>query len=107
MNHAATTDEMQPASPSAVVPAPLRVLHFYKTYYPDSLGGIEQVIRQLAIGTSQLGVRNVVLSLSRARDLEPIEFEGHTVVRVPLDFEIASNGCSVAALSALVPSDAS
>lgn len=101
MNHAATTDEMQPASPSAMVAAPLRVLHFYKTYYPDSLGGIEQVIRQLAIGTTRLGVRNVVLSLSRAKDLEPIEFEGHTVVRVPLDFEIASNGCSVAALSAL------
>jgi glycosyltransferase involved in cell wall biosynthesis len=101
VNHTVTKDEMQPATPAAMVAVPLRVLHFYKTYYPDSLGGIEQVIRQLAIGTSQLGVRNVVLSLSRARDLEPIEFEGHTVVRVPLDFEIASNGCSVAALSAL------
>jgi glycosyltransferase involved in cell wall biosynthesis len=93
--------EMQPATPPAMVAVPLRVLHFYKTYYPDSLGGIEQVIRQLAIGTTRLGVRNVVLSLSRAKDLEPVEFEGHTVVRVPLDFEIASNGCSVAALSAL------
>jgi glycosyltransferase involved in cell wall biosynthesis len=101
VNHVATTDELQLASEPAVAAAPLRVLHFYKTYYPDSLGGIEQVIRQLAIGTTRLGVRNVVLSLSRAKDLEPIEFEGHTVVRVPLDFEIASNGCSVAALSAL------
>ena len=91
---------MKPGVP-AKVPAPLRVLHFYKTYYPDTLGGIEQVIRQLAIGTTRLGATNVVLSLSRAKDLEPIAFEGHTVVRVPLDFEIASNGFSVAALSAL------
>ncbi|MGZ5202472.1 MAG: glycosyl transferase family 1, partial [Telluria sp.] len=43
----------------------MRVLHFYKTYYPDSLGGIEQVIRQLCKGTGKLGVHNEVLSLSR------------------------------------------
>ena len=94
-----------PATPFAEAPvapaAPLRILHFYKTYYPDSLGGIEQVIRQMAISTTKLGVRNMVLSLSRAKDLEPIEVEGHTVVRVPLDFEIASNGCSMAAIGAL------
>jgi rhamnosyl/mannosyltransferase len=95
----------KPAPSQYLVPpgtaAPLRVLHFYKTYYPDSVGGIEQVIRQLAVGTTHLGARNVVLSLSRAKDLEPIQFEGHTVVRVPLDFEIASNGFSMAALQAL------
>jgi len=79
----------------------MRVLHFYKTYYPDSVGGIEQVIRQMCVGTGRLGVANSVLSLSRARDLHPIAFEGHTVHRVPLDFEIASNACSFAALGAL------
>ncbi|MDQ2821778.1 MAG: glycosyltransferase family 4 protein [Pseudomonadota bacterium] len=79
----------------------MRILHFYKTYYPDSVGGIEQVIRQMAVGTGRLGASNVVLSLSRAKELEPVVFEGHTVVRVPLDFEIASNGCSFAALAAL------
>jgi rhamnosyl/mannosyltransferase len=80
---------------------PMRVLHFYKTYYPDSLGGIEQVIRQLCIGTGRLGVTNQVLSLSRQQNLAPYEFEGATVHRVPLDFEIASNACSFAALGAL------
>jgi rhamnosyl/mannosyltransferase len=101
MNHVAQHDEMQRAVRPAGVTSPLRVLHFYKTYYPDSVGGIEQVIRQLAVGTSRLGMQSVVLSLSRAKDLEPITFEGHTVVRVPLDFEIASNGFSIAALKAL------
>jgi rhamnosyl/mannosyltransferase len=79
----------------------MRVLHFYKTYYPDSLGGIEQVIRQLCVGTARLGVDNQVLSLSRARDLRPFRFEGHTVHRVPLSFEIASNACSPAAFGEL------
>ncbi|MEX5745176.1 glycosyltransferase family 4 protein [Massilia sp. X63] len=79
----------------------MRVLHFYKTYYPDSVGGIEQVIRQLCVGTTRLGVTNTVLSLSRHKDLAPIQFDGHTVQRVPVNFEIASNACSVQALGAL------
>lgn len=79
----------------------MRVLHFYKTYYPDSLGGIEQVIRQLCAGTSRLGVTNEVLSLSRQKNLQPYEFEGHTVHRVPLDVEFASNACSLAAITEL------
>ncbi|GAB3457096.1 D-rhamnosyltransferase WbpZ [Massilia terrae] len=79
----------------------MRVLHFYKTYYPDSLGGIEQVIRQLCNGTGKLGVRNEVLSLSRQPNLQPYELDGTRVHRVPLDFEIASNACSLAAIGAL------
>jgi rhamnosyl/mannosyltransferase len=79
----------------------MRVLHFYKTYYPDSVGGIEQVIRQLCVGTGRLGVSNQVLSLSREKDLAPFEFEGHTVHRVPLNFEIASNACSIDAIGEL------
>jgi hypothetical protein len=43
----------------------MRVLHFYKTYYPDSVGGVEQVIRQMCVGTGRLGVTNEVLTLSR------------------------------------------
>jgi glycosyltransferase involved in cell wall biosynthesis len=79
----------------------MRVLHFCKTYFPDSVGGIEQVIRQMCVGTGRLGVTNQVLSLSRQRDLAPFEFEGHTVHRAPLDFELASNGMSLSAIGML------
>ena len=79
----------------------MRVLHFYKTYYPDSVGGIEQVIRQMCVGTSRLGVTNEVLTLTRAKDNFDFEFEGHRVRRVPLDFEIASNAVSFAAFGEL------
>jgi len=40
------------------------VLHFYKTYYPDSFGGVEQVIFQLGRESSRDGVESSVLSLS-------------------------------------------
>ncbi|MGZ8290876.1 MAG: glycosyltransferase family 4 protein [Telluria sp.] len=79
----------------------MRVLHFYKTYYPDSVGGIEQVIRQMCVGTGRLGVTNEVLTLTRAKDNFDFEFEGHRVRRVPLDFEIASNAVSFAAFGEL------
>jgi glycosyltransferase involved in cell wall biosynthesis len=79
----------------------MRILHFYKTYYPDSVGGIEQVIRQLCVGTGRLGVTNTVLSLSRQPDLRPFEFEGHHVQRVTHDFEVASNAVSFKAIGAL------
>jgi len=79
----------------------MRVLHFYKDYFPDSIGGVEQVIRQMCVGTGRLGVTNEVLTLTRGKDLGPIDFEGHTVRRVPLDINIASNGISFAAFGEL------
>ncbi|UMR31289.1 glycosyltransferase family 4 protein [Massilia sp. MB5] len=79
----------------------MRVLHFYKTYYPDSWGGIEQVIRQMCVGTSRLGVSNEVLTLTRNGGPAQMEIEGHLVHRVPLDFEIASNAFSFAAIRRL------
>jgi rhamnosyl/mannosyltransferase len=80
----------------------MRVLHFYKTYYPDTWGGIEQVIRQLCVGTGRLGVTSEVLTLTPDKTgPREIEFEGHTVHRVPLDFEIASTGFSFAAIRKL------
>jgi rhamnosyl/mannosyltransferase len=79
----------------------MRVLHFYKTYYPDSLGGVEQVIRQLCVATGKLGVRNEVLSLTPERAPQPFEMEGHLVRRVPRDFELASTGFSLRAIGEL------
>jgi rhamnosyl/mannosyltransferase len=79
----------------------MRVLHFYKTYFPDSVGGVEQVIRQMCVGTGRLGITNQVLSLSRDTRLEPFDYEGHTVHRAPLNFEVASNAVSVQAIGKL------
>jgi rhamnosyl/mannosyltransferase len=79
----------------------MRVLHFYKTYFPDSVGGVEQVIRQMCVGTGRLGVTNQVLSLSRDSKLHPFEYEGHAVHRAPLNFEVASNAVSLQSIGML------
>lgn len=42
----------------------MRVLHVFKTYYPDTHGGTEQFIHQLAKATSRMGVENMVFTLS-------------------------------------------
>jgi glycosyltransferase involved in cell wall biosynthesis len=77
----------------------MRVLHFSKTYFPDTFGGVEQVINQIARGSARLGVECDVLALSRAGDPATIRIDGHLVHRVRHDFEIASNAFSFSAFS--------
>lgn len=76
----------------------MRVLHFYKTSFPDTVGGVEQVIYQLARGASKLGVKTDVLSLAPGRVARTIEMEGYLAHRARLDLQIASTGFSVSAL---------
>ena len=73
---------------------PLRVLHFFKTYYPDSFGGIEQVIFQLCKGTARYGFTGEVLALSPHPHETPMDFSGHLVHQAKLDFQVASTGFS-------------
>lgn len=75
----------------------MRVLHFYKTSFPDTIGGIEQVINQIARGATKLGVKTDVLSLTPERVPRTIEIDGYLAHRAKLDFQIASTGFSVSA----------
>jgi glycosyltransferase involved in cell wall biosynthesis len=77
----------------------MRVLHFYRTYFPDTVGGIEQVINQLARGTAAMGIHTEVLSLTKDRQPETIELDGHFAHSARLDFQIASTGFSASAFS--------
>ena len=79
----------------------MRVLHFYKNYLPESVGGVEHVIRQMCVGTARLGVTNQVLTLTRDKKKSDIDFEGHLVRRLPLDFEISSTGFAFSAFGEL------
>jgi len=76
-----------------------RILHFYKTYYPDSFGGVEQVIFQLSKGTERFGFTSEVLALSHKPRKEPFDFSGHLVHQVKNNFEVASTGFSYSAFS--------
>jgi rhamnosyl/mannosyltransferase len=61
------------------------------------MGGIEQVINQIARGASKLGVTTDVLSLTPERGAQPIEIDGYLAHRAKLDLQIASTGFSVSA----------
>lgn len=76
---------------------PLRVLHFYKTSFPDSMGGVEQVINQISRRSIKFGVTSEVLSLTPERVARTIEIDGYLAHRARLDFQIASTGFSVSA----------
>jgi glycosyltransferase involved in cell wall biosynthesis len=72
----------------------LKVLHFFKTYFPETYGGIEQVIFQLIESGQKYGVDATVLTLSNLNDPDIVNVGGHQVFRIPRDFELASTGFS-------------
>ena len=76
----------------------MKVLHVYKSYYPDSMGGIEQVIAQLGRGLSALGHENRVFTLSADPSPAVLERPEGQVHRSRLTAEVASNPVSFAAL---------
>lgn len=42
----------------------LSILHYYRTYFPDPPGGLQEAIRQIALATSAEGVANTIFTLS-------------------------------------------
>ena len=75
----------------------MKVLHFYKTYLSDTMGGVEQVIYQIARATTRLGVTSEVLSLSPRQVERTVMHDGHKVHRCRSNFEIAATPFSASA----------
>lgn len=70
----------------------MRVLHVYRTYFPDTQGGLEEAIRQICRSTRPHGTRNTVFTLSEQPRPAEIAFAEARVVRVRKAFEVASCG---------------
>ena len=70
----------------------MKILHVYRTYFPDTQGGMEEVIRQICIGTRSHAVESRVFVLSPRPDPAVVEIDGTAVVRVKRTFELASCG---------------
>ncbi|MDH0896237.1 MULTISPECIES: glycosyltransferase family 4 protein [unclassified Pseudomonas] len=75
----------------------MRILHVFKTYLPESIGGIEQVIYQLCQSTEVHGVESEVLTLSPDPHPAQLRVGNHLVHRVKLDLQLASTGFSFGA----------
>ncbi len=71
----------------------MRVLQFYRTYLPETHGGVEEAIRQICLATRDLGVEHRVVTMAPIREVEILERPEATVIRVPIQAEPAS--CSM------------
>jgi len=73
----------------------MRVLHLYKNSKPNSFGGVEQFIDELCYGTSKLGIKNTVLTLSNLKKSEEFEYKNYTIIQVKRNFSIFSTDFSI------------
>lgn len=79
----------------------MRVLHAYRTYFPDTQGGVEETIRQICLNTQRCGVESRVLCLSPTAQPAVLEREEALVHRVRRHAEVASCTMSLAAPAAM------
>jgi len=70
--------------------AKLRVLHIYRTYFPETQGGGQEAIRQLALATRDLGIDNTIFTLARNPTPPEMILPEGRLIRSRSWFEIAS-----------------
>ena len=76
----------------------LRVLHIYRTYFPETRGGGQEAIRQLCLATQPLGVDNTIFALARQPEPHVMERPEGKLVRARSWLEVAS--CDIGAWAA-------
>lgn len=78
----------------------LRVLHVYKTFYPDTTGGVEVVLSQLMRNLSSMGIESRLFVLSSEPTPSPAEMFGAQIFRLQTSVSLSSNPMSLRALLA-------
>ena len=76
----------------------MRVLHVYRTYFPETQGGAEELIRQICLNTRRHGVESRVLCISPSVRPRVVRREEAAVFRSRLHLEPASCSISFQAL---------
>lgn len=76
-----------------------RVLHLYRTYFPETQGGLQESIRQLCLATQPLAVQNTVFALARQPEPAYLDLPEGQLVRAKSWLEVAS--CDIGAWTAL------
>ena len=75
----------------------INILHVYKTALPESMGGVERFLDDLAQGTSQLGAQNKIFCLASRPAEKPIQFNGYEIVQAKQHLFFSSTGISFSA----------
>jgi len=77
----------------------MQILHVYKSHLSESIGGVENVVDQIARSTQKIGADNTIFTLSEKPKKDIFIFNGYKVNTVKKSFEISSNGFSLKAFS--------
>lgn len=59
----------------------IKAFNVYRTYYPDSTGGLQEAIKQICLSTSKYGVENTVYTLSKNKKPKIVQRDEATVLR--------------------------
>jgi len=59
----------------------LKVLHVYRTYFPDPPGGLQEAIRQICLAVKPFGIDNIIFTLSPNPEPSELQREEARVVR--------------------------
>lgn len=77
----------------------MKVLHVYRTYFPDPPGGLQEAVRQICRATTRGGVANTVFALSPSPEPDVLEVPEARIVRRRSHMAPAS--CDIGGPSAL------
>ena len=70
----------------------MKILHIYKTYYPDSIGGVEKSIKNIINGTKAFGLRSNILSTYKKKPSKHISFkQNFEISSMPISFSLIFN----------------
>lgn len=78
----------------------MKVLHVYRTYFPDPPGGLQEAIRQIALASKVLGIESRVFTLSPTPDPSEIDLPEAKVIRCRSLAAPAS--CNIGGLDAVI-----
>lgn len=68
----------------------VKVLHIYKTFFPESVGGIEQYIYNTCKATEKHGISHSIICTTPSSTKETSIFNGITVLKYPYTIKLAS-----------------
>jgi len=77
----------------------MRVLHIYRTYFPETQGGAQESIRQLCLATQPFGVENTIFALAHHPKPQPLYLPEGKLIRAKSWLEVAS--CDIGAWAAI------
>lgn len=77
----------------------IKVLHFYKTAIPSTIGGVEVFMDTLCDTTADLGVNSTILALSKDPAPNVVAMPKYKLVQAKQNFFIASTGFSFSVVS--------